>query len=223
MIASIARYEIRLAHWLAASVGAPYKFGGRGPTGIDCSSLLMRAIRKSLRLTVAQLPWMTADQMARGRQGVTVQATEMVSAQRCLLAFSTGTKTESTNMPRRACRTDRGSGRLRRQARSSGSILDRLRFGTVNGVKLRGRWTGGEAPCAWSTGVPWGQSDNGTRIRSPMDLDGSVRGMQSGVPRLLYQACPYIAPALDGSLRARARKIECRRRHDRETPSELAR
>ena len=87
MIASIARYEIRLAHWLAASVGAPYKFGGRGPTGIDCSSLLMRAIRKSLRLTVAQLPWMTADQMARGRQGVTVQATEMVSAQRCLLAF----------------------------------------------------------------------------------------------------------------------------------------
>ena len=83
----ISRFEARLHRLLVASVGAPYKFGGRGMAGIDCSSVLMRAIRKSSGLKVSQLPWMTANQMARGERDVTVASVGASPSERCQLAF----------------------------------------------------------------------------------------------------------------------------------------
>lgn len=87
MSVDISRFETRLHRLLLASVGAPYKFGGRGMSGIDCSSVLMRAIRESTRLKVSQLPWMTADQMARGVRDVTAAPVASSAAERCQLAF----------------------------------------------------------------------------------------------------------------------------------------
>ena len=66
-------------------VGSPYRFGGRSRVGIDCSSLLVRAIRQALRANVALLPWMTADQLAKGLGAVTVAAESTET--RCMLAF----------------------------------------------------------------------------------------------------------------------------------------
>jgi cell wall-associated NlpC family hydrolase len=68
-------------------IGAPYKYGGRGRAGIDCSSLLMRAIRDSVRLPVTALPWMTADQLARGQHRVTRQVPYAASCEGTLLCF----------------------------------------------------------------------------------------------------------------------------------------
>lgn len=55
--------------------------------GIDCSSLVMRAIRNSIRVTVAHLPWMTADQIARGYRNLTLPAENPSLSSNCLLAF----------------------------------------------------------------------------------------------------------------------------------------
>lgn len=82
-----AQLEGRLHQFLLSSVGAPYRFGGRGMTGIDCSSLLMRAIRMSVRQTVAKLPWMSANQIALGHRDITVPATDPSTPSACLLAF----------------------------------------------------------------------------------------------------------------------------------------
>lgn len=79
--------ERQLQQLLLRSVGAPYRFGGRGITGIDCSSLLLRAIRSATRQTVHQLPWMTADQMARGHRDITIAADKHAAAEACVLAF----------------------------------------------------------------------------------------------------------------------------------------
>jgi len=81
------RMENRLHHQLMKSVGIPYRFGGRGMAGIDCSSLLMRAIRNSMRVKVEHLPWMTADQIARGYRSVTIPAEDPPLSSNCLLAF----------------------------------------------------------------------------------------------------------------------------------------
>ena len=68
----IARLERGFERNLLRLVGSPYRFGGRGVTGIDCSSVMMRAIRQSLRIPVAALRWMTADQIGRGRRNLTI-------------------------------------------------------------------------------------------------------------------------------------------------------
>jgi cell wall-associated NlpC family hydrolase len=79
--------ERQFQRLLLRSVGAPYRFGGRGMAGIDCSSLLLRAIRGALRQTVSKLPWMTANQMARGYHDITIAAATPDTAGACVLAF----------------------------------------------------------------------------------------------------------------------------------------
>jgi cell wall-associated NlpC family hydrolase len=68
-------------------IGVPYKYGGRGYGGIDCSSLIVRGVREVFRLTVVALPWMSADQLARGFRGLTHLASDPESHEQCLLAF----------------------------------------------------------------------------------------------------------------------------------------
>jgi cell wall-associated NlpC family hydrolase len=70
------RVERGFERRLLRLVGMPYVFGGRGYGGVDCSSLIVRAVRDALGLRVAQLPWMTADQLGRGRLGFTRPADE---------------------------------------------------------------------------------------------------------------------------------------------------
>lgn len=85
--ARIARLERAFERNLLRLVGSPYRFGGRGRTGIDCSSVMMRAIREALRVRVADLRWMTADQIGRGRRNLTVPMPETEPADRPALAF----------------------------------------------------------------------------------------------------------------------------------------
>lgn len=56
-------------------------------SGIDCSSLLLRAIRNAMGRTVRELPWMTADQMARGYRDITIAADPPDLDGACVLAF----------------------------------------------------------------------------------------------------------------------------------------
>jgi cell wall-associated NlpC family hydrolase len=81
------RLEATFERSLLRLVGSPYRFGGRGKTGIDCSSVMMRAIRDALRVTVAQLPWMTANQIGIGRRDLTIPMPDPEPADRCALAF----------------------------------------------------------------------------------------------------------------------------------------
>jgi hypothetical protein len=80
------REEFAFQRALIRLVGSPYKFGGRSRAGIDCSSLIVRAIREALRLSVAELPWMTADQLGKGYRGIT-RAPNSDSGLQCKLAF----------------------------------------------------------------------------------------------------------------------------------------
>lgn len=81
------RLEAKFERSLLRLVGSPYKFGGRGKTGIDCSSVMMRAIRDALRIPVTQLPWMTANQIGIGRRELTIPMPDVEPADRCALAF----------------------------------------------------------------------------------------------------------------------------------------
>lgn len=81
------RKELRLNTYLIGLTGAPYKFGGRSKAGIDCSSLILRSIRLAVRRTVAELPWMTADQLGKGKSGITTPIHVEESSNRCILAF----------------------------------------------------------------------------------------------------------------------------------------
>lgn len=65
----------------------PYAFGGRGYGGIDCSSLMVKAMRRVVRKRVADLPWMTADQLAKGHLDVTVPSALDRSPDACPLVF----------------------------------------------------------------------------------------------------------------------------------------
>lgn len=67
--------------------GIPYVFGGRGYGGIDCSSLVVKAMRRAARKRVANLPWMTADQLAKGYRRLTLPSLLPDSSQVCHLAF----------------------------------------------------------------------------------------------------------------------------------------
>lgn len=79
--------EVSLHCRLLRLEGQPYRFGGRGYGGIDCSSLIVKGVRDVLRARVADLPWMTADQLAKGWLRVTKAAPETLPSDRCLLAF----------------------------------------------------------------------------------------------------------------------------------------
>lgn len=68
-------------------VGLPYRYGGRGYGGIDCSSLIVRGIRDVLGLRVSQLPWMTADQLGKGHHESTVPALSDIHHRSCILVF----------------------------------------------------------------------------------------------------------------------------------------
>jgi len=81
------RTEARFVKHLLRYVGLPYLFGGRGYAGIDCSSLIVGAIRSTVGKTVSQMPWMTADQLARGQSRITMSAVDPSSTARCALAF----------------------------------------------------------------------------------------------------------------------------------------
>ncbi|WP_432768736.1 MAG: C40 family peptidase [Sphingopyxis sp.] len=83
----IDRLERAFERSLLRLVGSPYRFGGRGKTGIDCSSVMMRAIREALRINVADLRWMTADQIGRGRRQLTVEMPDPEPTNRCALGF----------------------------------------------------------------------------------------------------------------------------------------
>jgi cell wall-associated NlpC family hydrolase len=79
------RLEGRFERHLLRCLGMSYLFGGRGYGGVDCSSLILKAIRATLRLRVSILPWMTADQIARGHLRVTQPLDGKTN--RCRLAF----------------------------------------------------------------------------------------------------------------------------------------
>ncbi|MDZ4308848.1 NlpC/P60 family protein [Allopontixanthobacter sp.] len=83
----IARFEATFERALLRLVGVPYRFGGRGKSGIDCSSVMMQAIRQALRVRVTDLPWMTADSIGRGRRDLTVAMPDPEPQDRCALAF----------------------------------------------------------------------------------------------------------------------------------------
>jgi len=87
MNSPFSRRERQLQRILLRFVGVPYQFGGRGMSGIDCSSLLVRAIRETVRRTVGELPWMTADQIARGHREITIQANLPITSEACRLVF----------------------------------------------------------------------------------------------------------------------------------------
>lgn len=81
------RVERAFERRLLRLVGLPYVFGGRGYGGVDCSSLIVRAVRDVLGMRVSQLPWMTADQLGRGRLGFTRPAGKLDIVGSCVLAF----------------------------------------------------------------------------------------------------------------------------------------
>ncbi|WP_035965573.1 NlpC/P60 family protein [Bradyrhizobium sp. YR681] len=83
----LSRREFAFQRALTRLVGAPYRFGGRSRAGIDCSSLIVRGIRETLRVNVAKLPWMTADQLGKGYRGITQATHDPDSGCRCTLAF----------------------------------------------------------------------------------------------------------------------------------------
>ncbi|MFZ2029417.1 MAG: NlpC/P60 family protein [Vitreimonas sp.] len=81
------RREATYERALVRLVGAPYKYGGRSMAGIDCSSLLVSAIRQALRLTVTAVPWMTAHQLAVGHLNLTERASRKTSSRSALVFF----------------------------------------------------------------------------------------------------------------------------------------
>lgn len=83
----ISRYEATFERTLLRLVDVPYRFGGRGTSGIDCSSVMMRAIRQAMRVTVTELPWMTANHIGRGRRNLTIPMPDPEPRDRVALAF----------------------------------------------------------------------------------------------------------------------------------------
>ena len=83
----IDRLERTFERSLLSLVGSPYRFGGRGRTGIDCSSVMMRAIRQALRIRVSDLRWMTANQIGRGHRQLTIPMPDPEPANRAALGF----------------------------------------------------------------------------------------------------------------------------------------
>lgn len=81
------QHEIALHRNLLRFTDMPYKFGGRGYGGIDCSSLIVTAVRRTRRMSVSALPWMTADQLGKGRFGITRPAPQALNGEQCVLAF----------------------------------------------------------------------------------------------------------------------------------------
>ncbi|BBQ83009.1 TPA: C40 family peptidase [Kluyvera ascorbata] len=87
MINEFSHLEKRFQKIIINTVDVPYKYGGRGMTGIDCSSLLLRAIRICLKKSVRELPWMTADQLAHGFKDITVPLDHSSFLDLCVLVF----------------------------------------------------------------------------------------------------------------------------------------
>lgn len=81
------REELAFQRALIRCVGLAYIFGGRGYGGIDCSSLIVRAVRQAIRINVSHLPWMTADQLAKGARNLTQDAQDGTIPDKCILAF----------------------------------------------------------------------------------------------------------------------------------------
>jgi len=81
------REELAFQKALLRLRGLPYVFGGRGYGGIDCSSLIVRAVRQALRIRVSHLPWMTADQLGKGHHNLTKDIEDLDTREECVLAF----------------------------------------------------------------------------------------------------------------------------------------
>lgn len=176
------RFERAFERSLLRLVGTPYKFGGRGTAGVDCSSLIMQGIRRTLRLSVRDLPWMTADQMAKGRRKLTLPVPDPEPDDRAVLGFFDwdqdgiyehaavrlvdGSWMWSSSTVSQVVRVDEAARKVwRRQWREIEGAL----YGPLSILRII-NWTG------------WDPSYRPAPAHEVMDLDGRIGHMQPRVP-----------------------------------------